>query len=230
MINQQAYEAAIPTNSLQYRFDETSSSLMPAALKWNIYIVASVKWDWLLQNFIPLHKSDVECRTIVISYSHIHIMRSLMQSHCQWKQVELLKFLDESGWSRGELRHIPPAPDSLTLPSMQVLAGGAGPEEDASAGRGPAGSGHLGGVPGWGRPQLHQPGLSQLRAHQPEPEGPRALQLRGRAGEDEHKGTACHTQARWRTRIIGKTLHLCCHDAELCRSSMLSEIHHLAES
>ena len=64
----------------------------------------------------------------------------------------------------------------------QVLVGGAGAEAPTPAGGGLAGPGDLAGVPGRGRPQLHQPGLPQLRAHQPEPQGPRPLQLRGRTG------------------------------------------------
>ena len=65
---------------------------------------------------------------------------------------------------------------------LQVLVGGAGHEEEASAGGRSEGAGHLDGVPGRGSSQLHQPGLPQLRAHQPQPEGPRAVQLRRRTG------------------------------------------------
>lgn len=68
---------------------------------------------------------------------------------------------------------------------LQVLVGGPGPEENAPAGRGTGGAGHLGGVPGWGSTQLHQSGLPQLRAHKSEPEGPWAVQLRGCPGQQQ---------------------------------------------
>lgn len=66
---------------------------------------------------------------------------------------------------------------------VQVLVGGAGSEEDAPTGHCTEGAGHLDRVPGWGSPQLHQPGLPQLRTHQPEPERPWAIQLWGCTGE-----------------------------------------------
>lgn len=78
--------------------------------------------------------------------------------------------------------------NSLTCaPSLasQFLVGGPGPEENAPAGCGTESAGHLGGVPGWGSTQFHQSGLPQLRAYESEPEGPRAVQLRGRTGQQE---------------------------------------------
>ena len=65
---------------------------------------------------------------------------------------------------------------------LQVLVGGAGSEAAAAPGRVLQGAGDLAGVSGRGGAELHQPGLAQLRAHQPEPEGPRTVQLRGRSG------------------------------------------------
>lgn len=64
----------------------------------------------------------------------------------------------------------------------QVLAGGAGPEAAAAAGGLLQGAGDLAGVSGRGSAEFHQPGLSQLRAHQPEPQRPGPIQLRGRSG------------------------------------------------
>lgn len=66
--------------------------------------------------------------------------------------------------------------------SPQVLAGGAGPEAAAAAGGLLQGAGDLAGVSGWGGAEFHQPGLPQLWAHQPEPQRPGPLQLRGRSG------------------------------------------------
>lgn len=63
------------------------------------------------------------------------------------------------------------------LSVLQILVGGAGPEEDAPAGGCTEGARHLGGVSGGGSAQLHQPGLSQLRTHEPKPERPGAIQL-----------------------------------------------------
>lgn len=68
-----------------------------------------------------------------------------------------------------------------SLPS-QVLVSGAGSEAAAATRRGVQGTGDLAGVPGRRSSQLHQPGLPQLRAHQPEPQRPRKIQLRGRSG------------------------------------------------
>lgn len=65
---------------------------------------------------------------------------------------------------------------------LQVLVSSAGSEAAAAPGRAPQGAGDLAGVPGRGSAELHQPGLSQLRAHQPEPQRPRTIQLRGRSG------------------------------------------------
>lgn len=65
---------------------------------------------------------------------------------------------------------------------LQVLVSGAGSEAAAATRRGVQGAGDLAGVPGRRSSQLHQPGLPQLRAHQPEPQRPRKIQLRGRSG------------------------------------------------
>ena len=65
---------------------------------------------------------------------------------------------------------------------LQVLVSGAGSEATAATGGGLPGAGDLAGVSGRGSAELHQPGLAQLRAHQPEPQRPRTLQLRGRSG------------------------------------------------
>lgn len=67
------------------------------------------------------------------------------------------------------------------LPS-QILVSGAGFEATAAPRRGVQGTGDLAGVPGRRSSQLHQPGLPQLRAHQPEPQRPWKIQLRGRSG------------------------------------------------
>lgn len=64
----------------------------------------------------------------------------------------------------------------------QVLVSGARSEAPAATRRGVQGSGDLAGVPGRRSSQLHQPGLPQLRARQPEPQGPWKIQLRGRSG------------------------------------------------
>lgn len=72
----------------------------------------------------------------------------------------------------------------IFLPVLrQVLAGGAGPEAAAAAGGLLQGAGDLAGVSGRGSAEFHQPGLPQLRAHQPEPQRPGPIQLRGRSGE-----------------------------------------------
>lgn len=65
---------------------------------------------------------------------------------------------------------------------LQVLVSGAGSEAAAAPGSVLQGAGDLAGVSGRGSAELHQPGLSQLRAHQPEPQRPRTIQLRGRSG------------------------------------------------
>lgn len=65
---------------------------------------------------------------------------------------------------------------------LQVLVSSAGPEAAAAPGCGLQGAGDLAGVSGRGSAELHQPGLSQLRAHQPEPQRPRTIQLRGCSG------------------------------------------------
>lgn len=69
---------------------------------------------------------------------------------------------------------------NITL--LQVLVSSAGPEAAAAPGSGLQGAGDLAGVSGGGSAELHQPGLSQLRAHQPEPQRPRTIQLWGRSG------------------------------------------------
>lgn len=60
---------------------------------------------------------------------------------------------------------------------LQVLASGAGSEAAAAPGGGLQGARDLAGVSCRGSAELHQPGLSQLRAHQPEPQRPRTIQL-----------------------------------------------------
>lgn len=70
----------------------------------------------------------------------------------------------------------------MNVMRSQVLVGGTGSEAAAAPGSVLQGAGDLAGVPGGGSAQLHQPGLPQLRAHQPEPQRPRTIQLRGRSG------------------------------------------------
>lgn len=75
-------------------------------------------------------------------------------------------------------KHVPPVFGTVFVVFvLQVLAGSARLEEDAPAGRGTEGAGHLGRVLGRGSAQLHQPGLTQLRAHESESEGPQSIQL-----------------------------------------------------
>lgn len=70
----------------------------------------------------------------------------------------------------------------LDMMLLQVLVSSAGSEAAAAPGSGLQGAGDLAGVSGRGSAELHQPGLSQLRAHQPEPQRPRTIQLWGRSG------------------------------------------------
>lgn len=77
----------------------------------------------------------------------------------------------------------------LDMMLLQVLVSSAGSEAAAAPGSGLQGAGDLAGVSGRGSAELHQPGLSQLRAHQPEPQRPRTIQLWGRSG-----GLSCFLQ------------------------------------
>lgn len=93
---------------------------------------------------------------------------------------------------------------SIWFVRMQVLVGCAGPEEDAATRRGTEGAGYLDRVSSWGSSQLHQPGLSQLRTHEPELERPRTIQLRGRTGIGRQKTREERESSGWISCIWGQ--------------------------
>ncbi|XP_013867754.1 regulator of G-protein signaling 6 isoform X4 [Austrofundulus limnaeus] len=65
----------------------------------------------------------------------------------------------------------------VQLREFTVLVSSAGSEAKTVPRGAPQGSGDLAGVSGRGSAEFHQPGLSQLRANQPEPQGSRTIQL-----------------------------------------------------
>lgn len=135
-----------------------------------------------------------------------------------WEEIAIFCQCNDLLWGNSWLNSL----SWLNTMLLQVLVSGAGSEATAAPGCGLPGAGDLAGVSGRGSTELHQPGLAQLRAHQPEPQRPRTIQLRGCSGGLSHSFFTLevmwtvHVMHTWTNVHARLDKHLQTHTVQAC--------------